>query len=219
MNALHATHALTDEQVDRLHALLTREELGDNVMDLEALDGFLSALVVGPALVMPSEYLPEIFDGTMPVWESAELAGETIALIQALWNQIVDRLQVDLGDVEHFSGAMPLMAWPEMDEQTKDSVDPFAAIPEGFPLGALWATGFLHGMSLRQGEWDDLIDEHPEITEQLDWIMRLSLVSQEQLEAVGIEDIDLLDHEQRLTAVAQIPGVLQTINDFRLAPG
>ncbi|HRQ64300.1 MAG TPA: UPF0149 family protein [Xanthomonadaceae bacterium] len=219
MSNLYAPDTLTDDQIDRLQSLLMREDLGDNVMDIEALDGFLSALIVGPAPVLPSEYLPEIFDGSMPQWDSAEQAVETISLIQSLWNHIVGRLDIDLDEVEQFADAIPLMAWPQVEGGADAILDPFQTVPEGYPLCAVWATGFMHGMTLRQDAWDDFIDAHPDIAEHLEWIMRLSLVSQEQLEDVGIENTELLDHDQRLTAVAQLPRLLKELNDLRLAAG
>jgi uncharacterized protein len=32
-------------------------------MNVEELDGFFAALVAGPEVVMPSQYLPEVFGG------------------------------------------------------------------------------------------------------------------------------------------------------------
>ena len=50
---------LTDAEFERLSAIL--ERLGDERrMNLEQLDGLLAALICGPNLVRPSEYLPKI---------------------------------------------------------------------------------------------------------------------------------------------------------------
>jgi hypothetical protein len=51
---------LTDAELERLSATLAR--FGDKrSMNLEQLDGFIAALVCGPDIVLPSEYLPEIW--------------------------------------------------------------------------------------------------------------------------------------------------------------
>jgi uncharacterized protein len=53
---------LTDAELERLTTVLKR--FGDKrAMNLEQLDGFLSALICCPDLVPPSEYLPEIWGG------------------------------------------------------------------------------------------------------------------------------------------------------------
>ncbi len=50
---------LTDAEFERLSGVL--ERFGDKCsMNLEQLDGFLAALICGPELVAPSEFLPVI---------------------------------------------------------------------------------------------------------------------------------------------------------------
>jgi hypothetical protein len=52
---------LTDAEFHRLNSVLAR--FGDkHSMNLEQLDGFLAALICGPDTVLPSEYLPVIWD-------------------------------------------------------------------------------------------------------------------------------------------------------------
>src|SRR4051794_32610627 len=53
---------LTDADYDRLADALNRFH-GDRAMNLEQLDGLFAALICGPDLVRPSEYLPEIWGG------------------------------------------------------------------------------------------------------------------------------------------------------------
>ena len=51
---------LTDEELERLSEV--RKRFCDKrSMNLEELDGFLAALICGPNLVLPSEYLPVIW--------------------------------------------------------------------------------------------------------------------------------------------------------------
>ena len=56
--------ALTDAELDRLGEFLQNSNVGA-AMNLEELDGFFAALIAGPELVPPSEYLPEVFGGEM----------------------------------------------------------------------------------------------------------------------------------------------------------
>jgi uncharacterized protein len=61
MNAL--TEPLTDDEFERLGDFLYG--LHGTAMTLEELDGFFCALICGPDLVPPSEYLPHIFGGDL----------------------------------------------------------------------------------------------------------------------------------------------------------
>ncbi len=53
---------LSDEDFDQLEGMLSRK-LGGKISNLEALDGFLTALVISPELVRPSEFVPVILAG------------------------------------------------------------------------------------------------------------------------------------------------------------
>ena len=50
---------LTDAEFERLTGVLGRFD-NKHPMNLEQLDGFLAALICGPQIVRPSEYLPVI---------------------------------------------------------------------------------------------------------------------------------------------------------------
>src|SRR2546421_3769271 len=54
-DSIRPEHAL-----ERLSAILERFG-GKRSMNLEKLDGFIAALVCGPDIILPSEYLPEIW--------------------------------------------------------------------------------------------------------------------------------------------------------------
>src|ERR1035437_3487423 len=73
---------LTDAEFDRLGEFLKGCAGGKN-MNVEELDGFFAALVASPEVVLPSEYLPEVFGGEMSdahEFGSLEEANEILAL-------------------------------------------------------------------------------------------------------------------------------------------
>jgi len=129
---------LTDEECDRLSSAL--ERFGDKrPMNLEQLDGFLAALVCGPEIVLPSEYLPQIWGDdlvsgdrliTRPIFQ------DFLSLIFRHWNVIADTLHSD--DVY-----LPLLL--EDENGTFHAND--------------WASGFLRGMDLRRDQWADLLGD------------------------------------------------------------
>src|SRR5690606_2413765 len=119
---------ITDDEIDRLALLLDRSGDPDDGMTLEALDGYLSALLVGPVLVMPSEYMPVIW-AREPLFDTAADASDANSLIMRLWNHIVWRVQQFLpeeGPPEE-TRVMPLLALPDDGETDPD--DPTLGLP------------------------------------------------------------------------------------------
>ena len=129
---------LTDEEFDHLSEVLNR--FGNKqAMNLEQLDGFLSALICCPDLVPPSEYLPKIWGGDIVLedkFAAQPILNDFLSIIMRHWNAIVDTLQS--GEVY-----FPLLLEDE----------------NGITHGNDWANGLLRGMELRKAKWADLIDD------------------------------------------------------------
>ncbi len=113
---------------ERLEAVLQKTDPLDEGMSFEEIDGFFHALVIGPDLVMPSEYLHEIW-GEGPVFESEAQVHEVMGLIQRHWNAIAARTAAT---------ALPVM-WLEPSDED--------------PPGTRWACGFARGVDLRAQSW------------------------------------------------------------------
>src|SRR5258708_18423719 len=64
----------------------------DDGMGLSDLDGFLTGIVVGPELIMPSEWLPVIWGGGEPEFESAAEAQTVLGTIMARFNETIHNL-------------------------------------------------------------------------------------------------------------------------------
>lgn len=126
---------LTEDEIDRLAAFL--DDLPPPAMNLEMVDGFFCALISGPDLVPPSEYLPEIW-GDEPRFESEAEAREIMMLLLQLWNGIADTLLDTLADPD-------LIYLPILFEDD-----------EGVVRGNDWAEGYAHGMALRPDGWESL---------------------------------------------------------------
>ena len=70
---------LDDAQIERLSDLLDQRAVPFKGLNLEALDGFLSALVVGPdPVALPSEWTPIVWGGKPPRWDSEAEAVEVV---------------------------------------------------------------------------------------------------------------------------------------------
>src|SRR3984957_16629217 len=103
-------------------------------MGLSDLDGFLTAVVIGPELIMPSEWLPVIWGEEEPEFESTAQAEEIISLIMGRYNEIATGFNSD----------------PERFEPV------FWKKPTGKVIVMDWAAGFRGGVEMRRSEWEPL---------------------------------------------------------------
>lgn len=132
------TQPLNDAELDRLDDFLSRINHGEG-MSIEELDGFFCALICGPEVVLPSEYLPHIWGGELIQgrgFKRIEEAQDVMSLLTRHWNTIAGALL--RGDVY-----VPLVLEDE----------------EGIRRGNDWAIGFEEGIHLRPGSWDKLVDD------------------------------------------------------------
>ena len=81
---------MSEAELDRLADVLKR--FGDKrAINLEMMDGFFAALICGPDIVPPSEYLPEIWGGGVfdePVFETKAVLQEPMSLLMRHWNAV-----------------------------------------------------------------------------------------------------------------------------------
>ncbi len=119
-----------------LDAFLLSDRAPEGSMGLSDLDGFLAGIAVGPELVMPSEWLPVVWGGEEPAFESVDEARSVLGTIMGRYNEIVRAL-----------GTAPDEFDPAFWEGPDDS-------------GAMvtdWAAGFLDAIMLRPKAWEPLV--------------------------------------------------------------
>lgn len=200
--------SMSPDELARLTELLDRYAHSEDGLTLEALDGFLSAVIVGPgAMIMPSEYLPEIWAGE-PDFASEDDAREAMMLIMRLNNHIAQRLTRDPDSDE--PADHPLVLVP-----ADENGEPLEELPADFPLGAVWASGFLRAAGLRLDDWQHWLGQHPELAADFDAIMNLSLVDAEQLAALDIDE-EPFSLAERQEIVDDLSAILAGMNTQRL---
>ncbi len=127
---------LSERDVAQLSTFL--DSVPDNAaMTIEEMDGFFCALIVGPDVVMPSEYLPIILGGApgdTKAFRTIREANHTLQLMMRYWNSIVTSLQ-------RRGAYVPLF----------DDADSKGVV------GRLWAKGFMQGVELRLDGWQELL--------------------------------------------------------------
>ncbi len=128
---------LTGELIDELDEFLKSDQAPDDCMQVSELDGFLTGIVVGPELIMPSEWLPAIWQSGEPEFENEEQAELILGIVMARYNEIIHLLDDEPGAFE-----------PILYEAS-----------DGRMLAADWAEGFMDAFGLRVDAWDPLFED------------------------------------------------------------
>lgn len=130
-----SAQAMTD--LVRLDELMVKA--GDSCMNLAMLDGFFTALVSAPNLVLPSQYLDVIWSGER-VFESKAHLEETLGLLTRHWNHVLEQLQLCI--------------------ESQTPFEPFLYEPHADDIhGADWALGYMTGMGLWSTGWEQCFAE------------------------------------------------------------
>jgi len=136
---------LLDEEIDELDKFLLSDATSDETMAMSGLDGYLTAIVIGPQTVMPSLWLPQVWGSTSddaPEFESAEQAEHILTLIMRHMNGIVWSLQ---HDPDAFDPMFDSFTYPGDEHEYVD--------------GECWAYGFMQGVALTREDWQPLFDD------------------------------------------------------------
>jgi uncharacterized protein len=142
---------LSEKEREELNAFLLSEATSDETMQLDHLDGYLTALVAGPATLDPSVWLPRVWGPSSrdePAFDTMEQAQRILDLILRHMDGIATALENDPDRYE------PLFDHVVYKGDAREYVD-----------GEMWARGFMQGVDLRRREWQAFFDEpgSPEI--------------------------------------------------------
>ncbi len=132
--------SLGDADLDLLSAYLASPDHPDGVLTLAELDGFLTAIAIGPEPIDPEEWLPVIWNGAEPRFENG---AQAVAVRRALYA----RYDAIVAEVEDGTYA-PVF---DVDEEEK-------------PLPQSWAVGFMTGAGLRLEAWSELFQSEEDDT-------------------------------------------------------
>ena len=106
-------------------------------MGLSDLDGFLTGIVIGPELVLPSEWLSVIWGDGSPKFKNGKEAQSIMDAIMERYNEIVRVFQ-----------------------DIPSSFDPvFWETRDGLVIAADWAEGFYDAINLRPKAWKPLFQD------------------------------------------------------------
>ena len=198
---------LDGDQIQRLEELLDQRAVPFKGFNLEALDGFLSALVLAPEDVPMAEWQPVVW-GMPPRWADAEERLQVEALLQGHYNMATQRVR--LADYDLPDHLVPLLWLPEDPEavQGEGSAD------DALDIGRDWASGFFRGVELREAAWERWLDDNEWMDEVFALLDRLA--SGEVLGDDPAGPSMPITYRERLEIVASLPGMLADLHRHRI---
>ncbi len=134
---------LTTTDKKNLHSLLAKTEDPDNTFSFDELLGYLFGLAMTPDLIMPSEWMPIIFGGDMPEFDSIKQGQKLTESLVAAYNKSIDDFQKNRLNFPYNIENLP--------------EDQFAPLYE-------WISGFEEAIALREELWDP--EEYPDLSDQ-----------------------------------------------------
>lgn len=133
---------LSDAEFEELDDFLASDAMPEECMDMSMLDGFLTALVVGPNTLMPDRWLPVVYGETEQDridWASPADAEYMLGLILRHMNDIAWQLREAPDDYE------PLVFESEHEDEPGPVIDE-------------WCIGFVMGTNVDAAAWAPLLE-------------------------------------------------------------
>jgi len=194
---------LDDREVERLGEVLDQLAIPHGGFNMEALDGFLSALAVSPESVPPSEWQQVVWGEQPAAFAGTSDADEAQRLLLGHWNACVARVKwqgEDLPDT-----LSPLLWLPENPEQEQ---------PDELDVGNDWAQGFFTAVELRPQAWQRWLDTQDWIDEIFEYLERLaSGVIEAEHEG---DPPERLSFKERMEIIASLPDMLADLYQFKI---
>ncbi len=134
-------NVITDSELEELDDFLFSDAVPEEVMSIDMIDGFLTSLIIGPVTVLPSRWLPLVWDmsgeGKEPEFESVEQRQRLTALLMKMANRII----MELVYTDAFE-TLPDSGFYEIEDEKDNAV-------------MLWAAGFIAGVLMSDSEWEE----------------------------------------------------------------
>ena len=182
--------ALNAEELAWLAGLLDSSQAPETAMNMEMLDGYFCALVVGPEVVPPSRWMVHVWDpdGVEAIeYDSQEQMEYAVGLLMRHWNTIASRLAETFPHAPYFAS-------------------------RGDWLGMDWSVGFSIGIAEAPNAWEKLARDET-VAEAVACVMHLCA---EEFDPDFNPDTDELSIEERAELAGVIPGALALIHAKRI---
>ena len=127
---------LSDDEIEALDAFLMSDAAPEDCMLISDLDGFLTAVAIGPEEVQPAEWLPVVWGEEEPDFEDPAQAEAMIGLMHRRIATVRRQIVEDPDDYAPWF-------WADDDDN---------------PVAVAWAEGFLAAVDLRASAWQPLLE-------------------------------------------------------------
>ena len=135
---------LSEEEMNELDRFLMSDATSNETMMLACLDGFLTAIVSGPVMPTPGEWLPRVWGPTAedaPTFDSDAKAEKIIGLMMRHLGGILWTLHQDTDDFE------PVFDINVYDGDAREYVD-----------GEMWAHGYMTAIDMQRDSWKPIFE-------------------------------------------------------------
>jgi len=140
----NANNELTSQEYEELEDFLLHESELKHPMNLDALDGFMTALIIGPDTILPSEWMPHVWSSSgnseSPVFDSDKQAERIIGLIMRMMNALAHQFEESPADY----APLPNLTTFDNDEAQRNAA-------------RSWCLGFIEGVNVRPASWQPLL--------------------------------------------------------------
>jgi len=185
---------LSEEELDELDNFLLYGLEDDQGMALEALDGYLHAIAIGPQTIMPSQWLPKVWGQgitQLPPTHDLDQLNHIMALVMRHYNSVISGFQ-----------HKPPVTAPYWSIHHYDNGE--------FEDAEVWAYGFTEGVALQRDAWQPLFDS----PEGRHWYRPIGLLGEDNFSAD--QDALTTTPAQREQLAMQIEDCLVNIHAFWL---
>ncbi|UAA38578.1 UPF0149 family protein [Paraneptunicella aestuarii] len=190
---------LEDDDLTFIEDILEKYGNDDSILCASELDGFLTAIVSGPNMLLPSQWMPEIWGGAgnEPEWESEQEVQRFMSLVMRNMNNNIDMLM-------HYPDEFECLF--DMGIPAEEGGDP-VLIPEE------WCFGYIRGMTL--GDWPEWSELPEELKMALDMVALFGLEDNFDV----VENLSMEEHQELTHAIAPAAAALYHYFLQQRAPG
>ncbi len=135
---------LSESETDELESFLLSDAVPEEAMLIDSLDGYLTAIVIGPTTLRLSDWLHGVWGpaaNDVPAFETEAQAQRIMQLIMRHMNGIVWSFE---HDPDAFEPIINTMTYP--------------GDPHEYLDAEMWAYGFMQGIALCPDDWQPLFD-------------------------------------------------------------
>jgi uncharacterized protein len=177
--------------LDALNEYLLSDRSPPECMDVSQLDGFLAGVIIGPEMIVPSEFLPVVWGGAPPEFADAAEAETVLGSILGRYNEIAENLDAEP------SNYAPVF-WQDQ---------------AGNSITEDWAVGFMQAVSLRSEAWEPaLFDDETAML-----LIPIGIIAGLSEPEIGLNDATLSDEfldELMERAADLLPGCVLGLRAF-----